>query len=122
MVCGKTPFAHLSMIQKLHCITDPKHEITFPSLRNKALLDVMKRCLQRDPRKRPSIPELLQHPFLMLDHAESREREDVKKPEVSKEAIGNVLNQLKSMNVDLNGLKDSEILEELYARLSSDGS
>ncbi|KAA8495991.1 Serine/threonine-protein kinase mph1 [Porphyridium purpureum] len=122
MVYGKTPFAHLSMIQKLHSITDPSHEIQFPPIRNKALLHVMRQCLQRDPRKRPTIPELLQHPFLMLDHGEGREREadaGLRKPEVSKEAIENVLSQLKSMNVDLNGLTQSEVLDELYARLSA---
>jgi hypothetical protein len=31
------------------------------------LLNVMKNCLQRDPKQRKSIPQLLQHPFVKPD-------------------------------------------------------
>jgi serine/threonine-protein kinase TTK/MPS1 len=67
MVYGRTPFSELSLIQKLHCITDPTYEISFPPLPNPALLDVLKSCLQRKPELRAPIvgPNgLLQHPFL----------------------------------------------------------
>lgn len=68
MVYGKTPFSHItSLIHKLQAIVSPAHEIEFPPLRNPFLLDVLKRCLDRDPAKRPPIcgaGGLLSHPFL----------------------------------------------------------
>ena len=55
----------------MQAIVDPTYEIEFPPIPDAALLDVMKRCLQRDPSKRPTIEGdsgLLQHPYL---HPES---------------------------------------------------
>lgn len=52
MVYGKTPFAHLPFIQKMHAIIDGGHQIAFPPLHNAALVDVMQRCLDRDARSR----------------------------------------------------------------------
>ena len=67
MVYGHTPFSKITgMIQKLHAITDPRHAISFPPLPvdNPALIDLMRRCLERDPRKRISVKEILSHKFL----------------------------------------------------------
>jgi tRNA A-37 threonylcarbamoyl transferase component Bud32 len=68
MVYGKPPFADLgSIIEKFRCIIDPKYEIPFPPLHNKELEDVIRKCLQRDHRARPTIDGpngLLQHAFL----------------------------------------------------------
>ena len=52
MVYGHTPFASLAFIQKMHAITDPCHVIAMPPLRNAALADVIRRCLDRNPRTR----------------------------------------------------------------------
>lgn len=68
MAYGRTPFAHLPFIQKMHAITDDRHSIEFPPLRNAALLDVIKRCLDRNPRTRITMAELLDHPFLAPTH------------------------------------------------------
>lgn len=51
-------------MQKVQAIVNPKVAIKFAALGNEALLEVLQRCLQRNPTKRPSIKELLQHPFL----------------------------------------------------------
>lgn len=67
MVYGKTPFHDLPMIPKLQRIIDPNGVIAYPLVDNPYLLEVMKSCLQRDPKKRMTIPELLQHPFLNPD-------------------------------------------------------
>eukprot|EP00158_Paraphelidium_tribonemae_P003181 Partr_v1_DN25938_c0_g1_i2_m68724 putative ttk protein kinase len=71
MVYGKPPFSHLAVIAKLQKIIDPKHPIEYPALDEQAanpfLIAVMKSCLQRDPKKRMTIPELLTHPFLKPD-------------------------------------------------------
>ncbi|EPY51063.1 TTK protein kinase Mph1 [Schizosaccharomyces cryophilus OY26] len=84
MVYGRAPFAHLKMIQAIAAIPDERHQIQFPEIAvppsanfepspnvhahgvvvGPDLMDVMKRCLQRDQKKRLTIPELLMHPFL----------------------------------------------------------
>lgn len=64
MVYGRTPFAHLSLVQKLHSITDPTYEVDFPPTGQPALDAVLAACLTRDPAARPSIEQLLQHEFL----------------------------------------------------------
>ncbi|CAO3696588.1 unnamed protein product [Umbelopsis ramanniana] len=97
MVYGRTPFHHVKgMWQKLACISNPSHEIEFPKIavpiappvrqpdgtlvpaeplsptkngiRVEAdLLNVMKHCLQRDPKQRKTIPQLLKDPFIQPD-------------------------------------------------------
>lgn len=64
MVYGKTPFQHLRPLQKLQAITSADHHIEFAALPNKALLKVLKACLNRNPRERPTITQLLQDRFL----------------------------------------------------------
>uniref|UniRef100_A0A8C4E0G0 Dual specificity protein kinase TTK n=1 Tax=Dicentrarchus labrax TaxID=13489 RepID=A0A8C4E0G0_DICLA len=67
MTYGKTPFQSITnQIAKLHAIIDPTHKIEFPDILEKDLLDVLKRCLVRNPRERISIAELLEHPYLQL--------------------------------------------------------
>uniref|UniRef100_A0AAR2JE65 Protein kinase domain-containing protein n=1 Tax=Pygocentrus nattereri TaxID=42514 RepID=A0AAR2JE65_PYGNA len=67
MTYGKTPFQHITnQITKLHAIIDPSHEIDFPDIPEKDLLDVLKRCLIRNPKERISIADLLDHPYLRL--------------------------------------------------------
>jgi len=93
MVYGRTPFSHLNVIQKLRCITDPTYDIAYPPVAGiqgigseasaAALMDTLRRCLQRDPVRRASIPELLAHPFLNPDvpfvDAASAARNDMRK-------------------------------------------
>ena len=52
MVYGRTPFAALAMVPKMHAITDPAHAISLPDTGNPALADVILRCLDRNPRTR----------------------------------------------------------------------
>jgi serine/threonine protein kinase len=68
IVYGKPPFADLqNIIEKFRCIIDPSYQISFPPLKNKDLENVIRSCLQRDHRLRPTIEGphgLLNHPFL----------------------------------------------------------
>ncbi|CCG81687.1 Serine/threonine-protein kinase mph1 [Taphrina deformans PYCC 5710] len=83
MVYGRTPFSHLTMIQKIQAIPNEAHRIDFPvkayppsALNDKVkdettarivdgdLLRVMRGCLERDQRQRLTIERLLQDPFL----------------------------------------------------------
>ncbi|XP_071703467.1 serine/threonine-protein kinase MPS1 isoform X2 [Rutidosis leptorrhynchoides] len=66
MVYGRTPFAdYTTFWAKFKVITDPNHEISYEPLSNIWLLDLMKKCLAWNPKERWTIPELLQHPFLV---------------------------------------------------------
>lgn len=58
-----------NIYQKLHAIPDPSKKISFPPLRNAHIQDVLQRCLQRRPERRPTIPELLRHSLLNPDAA-----------------------------------------------------
>ncbi|WIA08718.1 hypothetical protein OEZ85_008142 [Tetradesmus obliquus] len=64
MVYGRTPFAELPFLPKMHAICNPQHQVAYPALANTDLMDVMRRCLDRDPKTRISLQELLDHPFL----------------------------------------------------------
>ncbi|KAM6935094.1 dual specificity protein kinase Ttk [Lycodopsis pacificus] len=67
MTYGKTPFQGITnQIAKMHAVIDRSHRIEFPDISEKDLLDVLKRCLVRNPRERVSIAELLEHPYLQL--------------------------------------------------------
>ncbi len=56
MVHGRTPFQDLgTMAAKVHAITDASYKIPFPKLKNAALQDTLKCCLNRDPRARISM-------------------------------------------------------------------
>ena len=46
MVYGRTPFAALAMVPKMHAITNPAHAISLPDTGNPALADVILRCLE----------------------------------------------------------------------------
>ncbi|ORY72307.1 kinase-like protein, partial [Neocallimastix californiae] len=70
MVYGKPPFFRENTIfKKFKAIVNINYLIAFSSDRNQFRLEssqdqVMKHCLQREPKKRPTIPELLQQAFI----------------------------------------------------------
>jgi len=72
LVYGYTPFHHIrSQWAKVNAITNPKPNISFPTTTNSEncqscerappiLIDVMRKCLQHDPKARPTVSQLLQ--------------------------------------------------------------
>ena len=65
LVYGRTPFQHITMpVAKLQKIADPRYDIQFKDCEDPYLLDTLKACLVRDPKKRPSTDDLLNHPYL----------------------------------------------------------
>ncbi|KAL5036851.1 Serine/threonine kinase mps1 [Batrachochytrium dendrobatidis] len=66
-VYGHPPFGHMSLIQKLHSIVDPKHKIIYPPTEDTMLPLIIQSCLQRNPKLRLTIQELLDHEFLHPD-------------------------------------------------------
>jgi serine/threonine-protein kinase TTK/MPS1 len=64
LVYGYPPFGNLQLMQKIHAITHAEHQISFDNCPDAQLSQVLRSCLQRDPKKRPLMPALLRHPFL----------------------------------------------------------
>ncbi|XP_025269646.1 serine/threonine-protein kinase MPS1 [Camponotus floridanus] len=73
LVYGHTPFQHVrSQWAKVNAITNPKPNISFPAFSSSGknlqnhertppvLIDVMRKCLQHDPKARPTVSQLLQ--------------------------------------------------------------
>ena len=52
MVYGHTPFSALALIHKMHAITAPGFRIPVDTIKNAALADAIRRCLDRSPRTR----------------------------------------------------------------------
>ena len=66
MTYGRPPFAHIqNQISRIMAITNPKHAIEYPEFGvgnapiSPTLRGLLRRCLDRDPEKRPTIPEML---------------------------------------------------------------
>jgi serine/threonine-protein kinase TTK/MPS1 len=74
LVYNRQPFPQTDWLHKIQAIVDDSYEIQFQELPTRpdfdALRDVMFRCLQRDPKDRPRIDELLKHQFLTFAAAD----------------------------------------------------
>ncbi|CAG8446481.1 4557_t:CDS:10 [Funneliformis caledonium] len=72
MVYGHTPFSHLNMTKKYQAILDENYIISFSTTTNNQndkaidenLIRIMKGCLERNPKARFTVPQLLTDPFL----------------------------------------------------------
>ncbi|XP_032826945.2 dual specificity protein kinase TTK [Petromyzon marinus] len=65
MTYGSLPFHKFSYWEKMKFICDHTWPIPFPEVDDDAeLVDVLKRCLERDKERRMSAVEVLQHPYL----------------------------------------------------------
>jgi len=66
LVYGKMPFGDIKIpIMKLQAIMNPDHRIAFPEKGvDPLLVDVLRSCLNRDVKCRPSIQELLNHSYV----------------------------------------------------------
>ncbi|CAD5228910.1 unnamed protein product [Bursaphelenchus okinawaensis] len=70
LIYGKTPFSDMkSNSMKIQAIKSAK--IKFDDVNDPQLLDTLKRCLEKDPTKRASVQELLNHPYLDFSHKEN---------------------------------------------------
>ncbi|KAL0032168.1 hypothetical protein WJX77_008646 [Trebouxia sp. C0004] len=115
MVYGHTPFSALAFIQKMHAITDPGYRIAFAPIKNAALADTIKRCLDRSPRTRIQMQELLDHAFL-------RPTEGPARPAPGQ--VGLTRDQLKKLltqvaEASASGADLDTLSEELFRQLSS---
>lgn len=90
MVFGRTPFADLPFIQKMHAICNPGYEINYPFNPGHDVLDTIRRCLDRDPKSRISMAELLDHASLHPERASASLK-------ASQEAVAMPLDQLRQL-------------------------
>lgn len=68
MVFGKYPLHGYNPTQRALLYTNPNFAVDVPNCQSVSCRDAILKCLQRDPQKRATIPELLQHPFLKYMH------------------------------------------------------
>lgn len=92
---GKMPFGEIRQpMLKLQAIVNPDHKINFPTDgQDPLLIDVLKSCLMRDPRERPGISELLQHPYVTGAKAE-------KDAEMTKQEKLSAINLVANLNLE----------------------
>ncbi|GIL91671.1 hypothetical protein Vretimale_9543 [Volvox reticuliferus] len=64
MIYGRTPFADLAFIPKMNAICNPDFQVPMPDCGEPDAVDCIRRCLDRNPKTRISLQELLDHPFL----------------------------------------------------------
>jgi len=131
MVYGKPPFADLEPMQRLLRLSDPSFNIQFPpghrleghSQHVQAqLLEVLGSCLQRDPRKRASLPELLAHSFLSSSAEVRRETVQNAVGVLMKKILSSVASSVHVEAVDL-GEQDWQVLaDEVWEHFSSSPS
>uniref|UniRef100_A0AC34GXQ7 Protein kinase domain-containing protein n=1 Tax=Panagrolaimus sp. ES5 TaxID=591445 RepID=A0AC34GXQ7_9BILA len=63
MVYGTPPFGHLkSQVAKMNAVLT--QDIEYKPIEDEQLLNCMQHCLQRDYQKRPTVTQLLEHPYL----------------------------------------------------------
>lgn len=113
MTYGRPPFAQFSMVQRLTRIMDHGHQIEFPRDPldgNEDLVDTLQACLQRDPRRRPTIDQLLKHPFL-LPHTERRAADVVT---VHKDQIKSLLEVFSKAHPEIDPQKLTERIFEQW--------
>ncbi|KAI5306401.1 Dual-specificity kinase, spindle pole body (SPB) duplication and spindle checkpoint function [Ascosphaera pollenicola] len=108
MVYGRQPFAHIqNQLQRIMAISNPNVAINFPERTTigdvkvpAGLLKVLKGCLTRDQRKRPSVEELLSDsdPFLHPEMAADVDAGSMKLPDgavpMTQEMLARILNNV----------------------------
>ena len=72
LVYNHTPFPQTDFFTIIQSIVDENYIIEFEELEDRndfpELLDIMQSCLQRDPKARPTIDDLLEHPYLKMNN------------------------------------------------------
>lgn len=65
LIYKNPPFSKFrDTIEKISAIVDERHVIDFPLTADPMVIAVLKGCHDRNPRNRPSIEQLLSHPYL----------------------------------------------------------
>lgn len=92
MIFRRYPFPGRDQSVKIEQITNSNYEVDYETFSGEKtsdfypIVDAIKQCLQRDPKKRPKISQLLQHPFL-TNNSQQLENDIRKFIEVAQEYI-----------------------------------
>jgi len=133
MAYGGPPFASIkNLVQKIQSITNPSFPIQFPETPNADLLETIQLCLQREAKDRPTIPELLAHPFLdpTARLASVKQEMPAAPAPVNPSAVSAnqiqallpVLQQLTEANVQIDATTSQRISEEIARQLQENGT
>jgi len=131
MIYGQPPFAHLEPMQRLLRLSDPCLSIKFPSghrleghsaSTKVQFTEVLSRCLQRDPRKRPSLPELLAHPFLSSVTEVRRDAVQSTVGALMSIVLKTVSSSLQIEDLDISNADWQVLADEVWEHLSSPSS
>ncbi|GMH40846.1 hypothetical protein BSKO_08750 [Bryopsis sp. KO-2023] len=109
MVYGTTPFQSVSGSKKMTAILDEKWEIPFPSA-DVDCVDVMRRCLTRDPSKRITMEELMSHPFVNLNQKREKsvvQSEGAMPSPLGKEKLRMALEQVFGKSAELSTMSQT---------------
>ncbi|OHT13281.1 CAMK family protein kinase [Tritrichomonas foetus] len=78
LVYNQPPFPQNDLVSKIQAIVNPDYEIEFPFIEDRPdfpdLLDVMSSCLERDPKERPRIEDLLDHKYITAQFSDLEEQ------------------------------------------------
>ena len=78
MLYGAPPFAHITpIVRKLQCIVNPECRVSFEPIKDQLGVESIQGCLDRNPKNRWSIPQLLRHDFLRLGDSRVWLTEDI---------------------------------------------
>lgn len=126
MTFGEPPFAKIkNLVQKIQAITNPAHEITFDaSCTDNDLKQLISLCLQREPKLRPTIPQLLEHPFLHPQRrlASTDTTTTEKGGAIDLQAMMPYLQQLAAMNIPVDADALAVLSQEVAQQLERRGS
>lgn len=129
MIYGRPPFFHRNQTVIFQRITDPNYKIPFGPCPDKDAIDVLKQILVRDPKKRPTIPELLRHPFLdpFSMHRDNQGHDpfnvgDSDRISIDREQLRGLLTELVQMNIRYDPDFTKQITSELEEQLESGAS
>lgn len=126
MVYERPPFAHLEPMQRLLALNDPSLVINLPtghrldhhSSTTKAQLhEVLSGCLQREAVRRPTLPELLAHPFLQTSTEVRRHELQDAISALMQSVVRAVGAALPSANVDHNHGEWQGLADEVWEHL-----
>lgn len=124
MIYGRPPFMHRNQLVIMQRIVNPNYKIHFGPCPDHDAIDVLRRIMVRDPKKRPTIPELLRHPFLdpfSMHRTSSADQQsqpdDQNTMRVDREQLGGLLAELVQMNIKYDPDFTKQITKELEEQL-----
>ena len=113
MVAGRLPFDDSNVQTLMQKVVYT--EATYPPSMSRSLVDLLKRLLSKNPEKRLTIPQIINHPWFQQCEIVQIMDLDFSGPEFVDKAI---INQMKNMGIDINAIPQNLMLGEYNETLS----